>query len=299
MTYEDWALQIKEQVFIQYGNNGIVVRVEGKDDVPVWKTILTETLNEQFFVEIFPYSDAPSANSTGKKNVLAYVPYVNNRFLLCVDADYDYVNQDAVISNNPYVIHTYCYSIENIICQPHNLSKALQVAANEINTDVDFDKILLDYSKLIYNLLVFSIQNKTLISAENAGKQVLITQHFENLAQEFERLNLEVNIFLTTQNIDNESFILFKSNLLQLNFGNTNAYLFLRGHDLYASCIHLLNHFQQYIRGQKKETINDETTKRNYFEGLKNTQTALVENWTIGDFPFLENIKNDIRVALN
>lgn len=299
MTYEDWALQINEQVFIQYGNNGIVVRVEGKDDVSFWEKILAETLEVQFYVEIFPYSDAPSVNSTGKNNVLAYLPFVNNRFLLCVDADYDYLNQDTEICSNPYILHTYCYSIENVICQPHNLTKALQIAANELNTNVDFDKIIIDYSEIIYHLLVYSIQNKNQFSAEDCGKSVLIAQHFENIEQEFEAMKEKINSFFSVQNVDNELFMSLKNNLLQLGLEDKNAYLFLRGHEFYTSCIHLLNHFQRNIRAQKKETIEEEVEKRIYFAGLKNTKTALDENWTISDFPFLEHIKNDIKAVFN
>ncbi len=142
----------------------IVVYVESYDDIFFWRSILSqlETQKLKFMVTM------PSRSQKlerGKKAALmaALKNSVGPDMIACVDADYDYLRQgsnqySATIINNPYVFHTYAYSIENLQCWAPSLHDVcVMVTLNDSPDMVDFEGFLASYSKIIYPLFVWSV----------------------------------------------------------------------------------------------------------------------------------------------
>ena len=48
MTFEDEAIKLKDDVFLLFGKNAFVMRVEGKNDVSFWKNIFDNVLNDTY-----------------------------------------------------------------------------------------------------------------------------------------------------------------------------------------------------------------------------------------------------------
>ncbi len=111
----------------------IVAYVESYDDIFFWRTVLSGFENERIFFEVM----LPSKQSLtrGKKSVLMNLIAGNagQNMIACVDADYDYLLQNTTltsreVNNNPFVFHTYGYSIENFQCYApslHNVAVAV------------------------------------------------------------------------------------------------------------------------------------------------------------------------------
>ena len=287
MTFEDEAIKLKDDVFLLFGKNAFVMRVEGKNDVPFWKNIFDNVLNDTYKYQIFEAAQTPTPNTRGKKNVLEFAPFADKNLVLCIDSDYDYLHQNEKICTNAYIFQTYCYSIENIKCQPHNIKKALQIAVNQEDTNIDFEVILKKYSETIYDLLVLSValcekydeKHDAFFTSKEIAKAVMLAPIFKDIDLEISNLSEKVDVFfqkykkyLTAEEVETS-----KIEFEKLGFLPQNAYLFLRGHQFYTSTISLLNHFQRKIKQHK------------------NTKTALDENWTIGNFPFYSTIKKDIE----
>lgn len=96
----------------------IVAYVESYDDISFWRSLLSEYEDETRYFEVM----LPSNNSLakGKKTVLMNQlgNQLGENMIACVDSDYDYLlqgrtNTSKYINNNPYVLQTYAYAIEN------------------------------------------------------------------------------------------------------------------------------------------------------------------------------------------
>ena len=102
----------------KHSRRKIVAYVEAYDDIFFWRTVLSRFENKERYFEVM----LPSRQNLtkGKKSVLMNLiaEKVGENMIACVDADYDYLLQGTThvsseVNNNPYVLHTYAYAIEN------------------------------------------------------------------------------------------------------------------------------------------------------------------------------------------
>ena len=136
----------------------ILVYVEGYDDVSFWRAILSEYETGKRHFEISPPARTDLAK--GKKVVLNFASKAGRHLLLCVDSDFDYLfgdlnDQSRTVNGNPYIIQTYAYSIENLLCYPPSLHA---IAARTVKNDssiFDFEEFMDEYSRIIYPLFLW------------------------------------------------------------------------------------------------------------------------------------------------
>lgn len=140
----------------------IVAYVESYDDIFFWRTVLSRFENEQLYFEVM----LPSRYnlSKGKKPVLMNLigNKVGHDMIACVDADYDYLLQgrtklSADIINNPYILHTYVYAIENYQCYAPSLHNVCVMVTLNDRQVFDFQRFMRTYSQAIYPLFVWNI----------------------------------------------------------------------------------------------------------------------------------------------
>ncbi|MCF0244355.1 MAG: DUF4435 domain-containing protein [Bacteroidaceae bacterium] len=142
----------------------VVAYVESYDDILFWRTILDYAEDETRYFDIM----LPNINrrlERGKKSAVAAL--VKNRqigqyMIACVDADYDYLMQGSTYSsadilNNPYVLHTYAYSIENLQCYAESLRNVCVMATLNDQVHFDFAAFIHSYSLIIYPLFVWNV----------------------------------------------------------------------------------------------------------------------------------------------
>lgn len=144
------------------GSAGVVeVWVEDEYDIPFWHDVLEANSDIRF--RITPYHN--SELNTGKGNILKNVQRLGPNLVACVDSDYDYLlDRESVfgklLRTNPYIVHTYTYSIENYNCHPATLG-SLCVNATLEQTDFDFELFFRKFSEAIYPLLMWSLMMRS------------------------------------------------------------------------------------------------------------------------------------------
>ncbi len=140
----------------------IVVYVESYDDIFFWRSVLGEFENEEREFDIV----LPSRTnlSRGKKQAMMnrLGEHLGTCMIACVDADYDYLLQGHTPSSramldNPYVIHTYTYAIENYQCYAPSLHGVCVMATLNDRDIFDFEDYLRRYSEIVYELFVWSV----------------------------------------------------------------------------------------------------------------------------------------------
>lgn len=147
----------------------IKVYVESEEDIPFWYDILKPHYNEKiYFTLTVPYTENEYIER-GKDQVIAKIKNgVGKYMLLCVDSDYDYLLQDHYldeykkkkseeINKNIYILQTYAYSIENLLCTPKDLYSFCVKVTQQSHKPIHIDKLIETYSKYIYKLFLWNL----------------------------------------------------------------------------------------------------------------------------------------------
>lgn len=142
----------------------VTVDVEDNIDEEFWNDLLSEICphKEFHFATYHTYlkEDGDKVFMRGKSHVLHPDEDFNKYHIGCVDSDYDWMLSDKTpdgktISNNKYLLQTYAYSIENLMCLSCTLADFCSDNTEE-NVEFDFEDYLSRLSKTVYPLLVWS-----------------------------------------------------------------------------------------------------------------------------------------------
>jgi len=113
------------------------------------------TLNIEFV------SVAPSVKHTGGvMKVLNYAKTNPENYIYCIDSDYRYLTNDQYL-NNPKILQTYAYSVDNYKCIPEILNDIITESGA---TDIGFDFIQFfsSYSRAVYPIFLLIYQSEKL-----------------------------------------------------------------------------------------------------------------------------------------
>lgn len=140
----------------------IIAYVESYDDIFFWRSVLSDFENEERCFEVMLPSriDLSRGKKTAMMNRLG--ENLGACMIACVDADVDYLMQGAtnnsrLMLQNPYVVHTYAYSIENLQCYAPSLHNVCVMATLNDREVFDFEAYLRLYSEIVYDLFVWAI----------------------------------------------------------------------------------------------------------------------------------------------
>lgn len=140
----------------------IVAYVESYDDIYFWRTVLSRFETPQHYFEVMLPARVEHLER-GKKAVLAsLMNRAGSDMIACVDADYDYLIQGATptskqVVENPWVLHTYVYAIENYQCYAPSLHDVCVAVTLNDHTVFDFQRFLTSFSRIVYPLFVWNI----------------------------------------------------------------------------------------------------------------------------------------------
>jgi len=138
------------------------VYVESYDDIFFWRDVLSDYETDMLRFEVM----LPSRTnlSRGKKTAMMNTlgGQLGQYMIACVDADLDYLmqghtNTSQMMLDNPYVLHTYAYSIENLQCYAPSLHNVCVMSTLNDRNIFDFEQYLKDYSETVYDLFVWAI----------------------------------------------------------------------------------------------------------------------------------------------
>lgn len=165
----------------------LLVLVEGDDDVFFWKKVM-EYANKRYAhidVHTLKLPDAEqNGNETDRKGKTCLMEDVHDlgpSKVVAVDRDYDnliygYHSYSSRIGNDPCVLHTIYYAMENHKLYPDIVKNYLTRGLQE-ETDFDFENRMNDFSRTIapYLLLLIVIERKRALNALSESEQNRMT----------------------------------------------------------------------------------------------------------------------------
>ena len=274
----------------------IVAYVEGYDDVFFWRAVLDELETEEVGFEVM----LPSRSTLGKGKKVALMNALQKglgpNLIVCVDADYDYLLQEAnetsaFVNQSPYVFHTYAYAIENYQCYAPSLHTVCVMATLNDHDIFDFETFMAAYSRIIYPLLVWSLwcyrygYGKSFSLQDMAGIIKTGDVNLQNPNVSLDTLRRRVNSKISSlQRHFQQAKAHYKDveqQLLRLGVTPDTTYLFVRGHDVFdkvaaplvtAVCRRLVGEREREIR----RLANHSTQRANELSGYSHA-TANVE----------------------
>lgn len=229
----------------------IVAYVESYDDILFWRTILSqyEDSTRQFEVML----PAHKRLERGKRPALtSLMPNVGKDMIACVDADYDYLMQGLTdmsrhIINNPYILHTYAYAIENLQCYAPSLHNVCVMATLNDTPLFDFEDFLKQYSIAVFPLFVWSIWHyrRNIYDEFTIGEfnQTIFTGNFDLnnpqavISRVRNKVWRKIKALQKRHPDAKESYLQLKAELISLGVTPESAYLYIQGHHLFDKIV--------------------------------------------------------------
>ncbi len=224
------------------------VHIENKNDKMFCDAILQRNHPGSY------YFISESKNENGNKTegcaqCLKYQKWLSSRFFIFIDSDMRYLMQEKGIDAMHYICQTYTYSWENHYCEAHQLQQRFTDVTTVVvkNIEFDFTKFLTQLSNIVFkplalysyckrnNLGSFRMKDFTSCipgqiqadSLNDNGNVLLndIEQRFARVLNkpEYSGINLDDEI----------------NKLGSLGVSKENAYLHIRGHNLYNLVCHI------------------------------------------------------------
>lgn len=305
--------------------NMVNVIVEDELDVAFWNDILTYVLPlRKFRITPYTYDTNGTALTKGKAHILnlASGQRLNELYWGCVDSDYDYLLSETsddgqIIKDNRYLLQTYAYSIENLLCCMETLENVC-VKANKEQPIFDIVEYMNAVSNILYPLLIWSLY---LSSKEYGDFTVSQWADIFPYDKNINASNSEATKILNTIKNRRDSLIdklstiysneleekdLFESHLKeQYNITPTNCYFYVRGHDIYRFVLKVILEGILYeSRARHRREINDNVTTEEEKKNLQNHYNHLLADiesilntnydYKLHSSAIFNKIKNDI-----
>ena len=301
----------------------IVAYVESYDDISFWRTVFDEFENERFHFKVM--LPARGKLTKGKKQAMMNMLgcSVGKNMIACVDSDYDYLMQGATESsrqliNNPYVLHTYAYAIENLKCYSQGLKRiCVQSTLNDLEI-LDFVSFMSLYSKICYPLFVWNIllyrkHDLKTMSIQRFCEIVRLTSfNIDTPEHSLKQLSLRVSHHLTLleKNMPNllPEYEALKSEFTQLGIKEEETYFYIQGHHIMDSvvlrmlvpvCRHLRNKRETEIQRYACHHQQYTNELSSYRHSQCDVSIMLQKNTNYKEAPPYKRLQQDIRNLLD
>lgn len=285
-----------ENASILTGNpNRVVVEIEDSIDKGFWENILKEQCPSKDF-HFNPYHTVLNDNDMGnrvkgKTRIMEIADQMNDWHIGCIDSDYDWILSDycdkgKTINDNKYLLQTYAYSFENLVCLSSTLNDFCQETTEEC-TDVDFNDYVQKVSATIYPLLIWSLylySKKNHDFTPTAWHDILISTLKDTKAS-LTLIEEKVKAKFDELNTIHASEISERDNLKETlsktkEITEENAYLFVRGHELFHHLVNsILKPAIEELRRQHynriKESDMEEYSRKTALKKYSNKQQSV------------------------
>ncbi len=237
-----------EQQAIDFANVPIIqrgikasVHLEDWEDVLFWDTMIQRVSPGRY--NYLAYSKADNGErATGSSQCLRYMEFLSERFFVCIDSDMRYLLNEAGIDSDHFISQTYTYSWENHYCKASHLQARLAKALPVVAQKFDFVQFLNEYSRIVYHpflaLLYCLRTHDARISRKDFTACLPHQCKAEQLANNGNGILCVIEQGLTDliANSGVESDVDFdqeEKRYAELGLTMENAYLHVRGHNLY------------------------------------------------------------------
>ncbi|MBR6287453.1 MAG: DUF4435 domain-containing protein, partial [Bacteroidaceae bacterium] len=248
-----------------------IAYVESYDDIFFWRSVLSDFENDERYFEVM----LPSQNtlSKGKKQVLmnALCDRLGSNMIACVDADYDYLLGDTTptsreVNNNPFILHTYVYSIENYQCMAESLHNVCVMATLNDRHIIDFAAFMHAFSEIVFPLFVWSVwayryNRYRVFSLTDFCEAVKIEAfniaHPEHSLEKIRRnVNRRIGWLQRKLPEARKTYEPLRHEILQLGVTPETTYLYIQGHHLLDNVVSpILDPVCKLLRREREKEI--------------------------------------------
>ena len=219
-----------------------VVHVEDADDIWFWQQCLSQyRMGRYKFMRAT--TNEKGTSTTGCAQCLKYKDFLSRRFFICIDSDLRYLSGEDLRAEKG-ILQTYTYSWENHCA----FANKLQHAFDEVKgrKQFDFRSFLEGYSRIVHEpfLLMLHqerenhprfkrgdfhrcIAHQYQQGDEHENGATFLRRIQENLAAKTVGMAAQYRFDLETE----------RGHYAALGLHETNAYLYVRGHDLYNALV--------------------------------------------------------------
>ncbi len=286
----------------QKARRRIVAYVESYDDIFFWRTVLGRYEDATRYFEIMLPTRETHLERGKKAAIEQLLSGVGRDMIACVDADYDYLRQQRTplsqqINNNPYVLHTYVYAIENYQCYAPGLHNACVMVTLNDRDIFNFESYLTEYSRIIYPLFIWNLWinfsssygsftigqfNQTIEISRGDVRHTdrAFAQLRGKVERKVRRLEREYPQFAPCR----DAFI---KEMAELGLTPDNTYLFVQGHHLFDNvvlpvvarvCDRLVRERQEEIRRQSVHHAQEQTEMACYKHSIQDVAAMMKKN---------------------
>lgn len=301
----------------------IIAYVESYDDIAFWRTLLFEHENEERYFQIM----LPSNRSLtkGKKTVLMNAlsnKGLGENLIACVDSDYDYLLQQTTkqsrqINNNPFVLQTYTYAIENFQCYAESLHEVCVQATLNDRQIIDFSAFMRDFSQITYPLFLWHIW-----FIKNGHAEIFPIQHLADCTSihEIDIYNPLPTLQSIERRVKNKISKLQRryykqmdevdalgKELEPLGLNPNTTYLYMQGHHIFENIVlKLITPVCTNLRREREREIKQLSVHQQQFQNelscyensLANIKLMLKKNDDFKKLPHYQQIQKDIEALL-
>ena len=237
-----------EQQAIDFSNVPIIqrdvkasVHLEDWEDVLYWDTVIQRVSPGRY--NYLAHSKADNGHlASGSSQCLKYMGYMSKLFFVCIDSDMNYLLQTENINADHYIAQTYTYSWENHYAEANELQTRLESVLPTIAQQFDFRLFLSEYSKIVYHpllALLYCLRNKdSRLSRKDFAAclphQCKAVELLGNGKGILSRISNELARMMNSSGILSDiDFVAEETHYLAMGLTEDNAYLHVRGHNLY------------------------------------------------------------------
>ena len=211
-----------------------VIRLEDKEDENFWRPLLEREGQSQYH---FVSGTRDQSNPTGSEECLEYIEYVDQHFWIAVDSDLRHLQGKNSHKEKLIPLQTYTYSWENHRCIAEHLQEQWKSTQKKVNwskqpPDFDFTIFLSHLSPLLFHPLALMVEERIgpKIFGNCLDQQYNSPKWVNNPGQELlEKIRKEIETLQQGAMPSDETL----AKLAQLGVTPENAYLHVRGHNLY------------------------------------------------------------------
>ena len=216
------------------------VHLEDKEDTVFWDSILQNQRRGKY--HYVTHSKSQSGKETsGSSQCLRFRPYLSRRFFIGIDSDMRYLLQEPDVDAAHFVCQTYTYSWENHYCEARTLQERFASLYPDRASQFNFEAFLSAYSAVVFKpllLLLYCLKNH---KSDFTRKQFDVClphqckgiELADNGKMLIERIANNFEPYLNTTLAKTIDFEAEKSYCDALNVNEQNAYLHIRGHNLF------------------------------------------------------------------
>ena len=296
----------------------IVVYVESYGDITFWRDVLDEYETPCVHFEVM----LPSRTTLGKGKKTAMMNNLGPYMIACVDADYDYLLQEATetskrINTCPYIFHSYVYAIENYQCYAPSLHDVCVTVTLNDHRIFDFEDYFRQFSEICFPLFVWSVwayrtgnyaefSLLDLCQVANTGRFNIQTPQI-SLDHLRQKVGRKINYLQRTFPDAKQGYLQTKADILKLGVTPQTTYLYIQGHHVFDNMVApLLSRICSQLRQERETEIYHTSVHRTqmrnelacYENSIRDVKSMLRTNVGYKDCPEYLRLQDDIRAFL-